>query len=173
MGAIARHGGRRGVEGCQSATEAIVLQGVEASIDRDGSVLEVVAELHAFTIERAERSGLVDAAHVQTHSAALAADKQPVGKIVARVGKVLAKARKVAVDVRTFAGGRIAGEAERPARGPIGQRGGLGLGSRAQAERRQYQSETEFDCEGGHPRYPPSVVTLIRSGYQERQLRCF
>src|SRR5206468_9331734 len=107
--------------------------------------LEVVAELHAFRIERAERASLVDAAHAQAHAAAFIADKPAVRKIVARRGKAAgvtaAKARKVAIIVRSLAGIQAAAEAE-PARGPICHWSGLGVGrSPAQAERRHDECE--------------------------------
>ena len=105
MRAIAGHCGGRGVEGRKSAANAgIVFQRVEPAIDRHGSVLEVVAELHAFAIERAERSSLADAVRAQAHAAAaFVADKPAVRKIVARRGKAVGgtavKARNVAVRV--------------------------------------------------------------------------
>src|SRR6202023_2995700 len=118
-----------GVEGGKRATDAgIIFQGVETGIDREGQptpVFEVVAELHAFGIERAEVAKsciLVDAAHAQTHAAAFAADKPAVRKIVAHIGKAAAsgvaavKAQKVAVSVRALADGYIATDAEGRAR---------------------------------------------------------
>src|SRR5260370_516906 len=108
MRAVAGQCAGGGVKGSKRAPDAgIVFQGVETGIDRDGCVLEVVAELHAFVIKRAaERCILVEAVHAQTHAAALAADEPAVRKVVARVGKAAAsgaaavKARKVAVGVR-------------------------------------------------------------------------
>src|SRR5260370_30244315 len=155
MHAIAGQCAGRGVEGGKRATDGgIIFQGVETGIDREGlaaRVLEVVAELHAFVIKRAEiaeRAIPVDAAHAES-PAAFAADKPAVGKIVARIGKAGAsgvtavKARKVAVSVRALAGGQIATEAEGPAWGPICHRRGLGMGrSPALTERRQYEYET-------------------------------
>jgi hypothetical protein len=47
MGTIAGHRRGRGVEGKRAADAAVVFQGVETGIDRDGRVLEVVAELTA------------------------------------------------------------------------------------------------------------------------------
>src|SRR3981189_2957467 len=145
MRAIAGQCAGRGVEGGKRATDAgIIFQGVETGIDREGRVLEGVAELHAFVIKRAniaERSILVDAVHAQTHAA--------YRKIVVHIGKAAAagvtavKARKVAVSVRALAGGQIATEADGPAWDPIGHGGGLRIGrSPAQTERRQYQCET-------------------------------
>src|SRR6266849_8882018 len=145
MRAIAGQCAGRGVEGGKRATDAgIIFQGVETGIDREGRVLEGVAELHAFVIKRAniaERCILVDAVHAQTHAA--------YRKIVAHIGKAAAsgvtavKARKVAVSVRALADGYIATEADGPAWDPICHRGGLGMGrSPAQTERRQYECET-------------------------------
>src|SRR5580765_6650852 len=138
MGAIAWQGAGCGVEGSKRATDAsIIFQGVEPGIDREGGVLEVVAELHALVIKRAdiaERSILVDTVHAQTHAAAFAADKPAVRKIVARIGKAAAsgvtavKARKVAVSVRALADGWVAAQADGPAWDPICHRGGLGMG---------------------------------------------
>src|SRR5450631_458532 len=153
MRAIARQCAGHGVEGGKRVTDAgVIFQGVEPGIDREGCVLEVVAELHALVIKRAEiteRSIQVDAVHAQTHAAAFAADKPAVRKIVAHIGKAAAsgvtalKARKVAVSVRVLADGQIATEADRPAWNPIVHSGGLGMGrSPAQTERRQYQCET-------------------------------
>src|ERR1700731_1454977 len=140
MRAIAWQCAGHGVEGGKRAADAgIIFQGVETRIDREGypaRVLEVVAELHALVIKRAEiaeRSILVDAVHAQTHAAAFAADKPAVRKIVAHRGKAAAsgvtavKARKVAVSVRALAGGQTT-EADGPAWGPIWHRGGLGMG---------------------------------------------
>src|SRR6266851_10161726 len=134
MRAIAWQCTGRAVEGGKRATDAgIIFQGVETGIDREGCVLEVVAEV----IKRAdiaERSIPVDAVHAQTHAAAFAADKPAVRKIVAHIGKAAAsgvtavKARKVAVSVRALADGQIATEADGPAWGPICHRGGLGMG---------------------------------------------
>src|ERR1700724_4900667 len=91
MRAIAWPGAGHGVEGRKRVTDAgVIFQGVETGIDREGCVLEVVAELHALVIKRAEiaeRSIPVDAAHAQTHAAAFAADKPAVRKIVAHRGK--------------------------------------------------------------------------------------
>src|SRR5258708_36962254 len=128
MRAIARQRAGHGVEGGKGTTDAeIIFQGVETGIDREGwpaRVLEVVAELHALVIKRAdiaERSVLVDAVHAQTHAAAFAADKPAVRKIVAHIGKVAAsgatavKARQCAVSVRALADGWIATEADGPA----------------------------------------------------------
>src|ERR1700730_8938409 len=154
MRAVAGQCAGHGVEGGKRATDAgTVFQGVEAGIDRErqpARVFEVVAELHALVIKRAaERSTLVDAVHAQTHAAAFAPDKPAVRKIVAHSGKAAAsgvtavKARKVAVRVRPLADGRIAPEADGPARDPISHSGGLGVGrSPARTERRQYQCET-------------------------------
>src|ERR1700694_4729455 len=156
MRAIAGQCAGHGVEGGTRATDAgAIFQGVETCIDRKGQsacVSEVVAELHAFVIERAviaERSTPIDAVHAQTHPPASPADKPAARKIVAHIGKAAAsgvtavKARKVIVSVRTLAGGRIAAEAEGPAWDPICHRGSLGVGrSPAQTERRQYQCET-------------------------------
>src|SRR6188768_3153192 len=149
MRAKAGHRSGHGVEGRKNAANAgIVFQRVEAGIERDGCVLEVVAELHAFGIERAERAGLVEAA--QAHGAAFIADKPAVRKIVARRGKAAgvaaAKAGKNAVGIGTLAGIQIAAEAE-PARGPVSHRGGLGVGgSPAKAERRdEREAEAESD----------------------------
>src|SRR6266851_110894 len=156
MRAIAGQCAGRSVEGGKRATDAgIIFQGVETGIDREGQparVLEVVAELHALVIKRAdiaERSILVDAVHAQTHAAAFAADKPAVRKTVAHIGKAAAsgvtavKARKVAVSVRVLAGGQIATEADGPAWDPICHGSGLGMGrSPAETERRQYECET-------------------------------
>src|ERR1700730_2829752 len=153
MRAIAWQCAGHGVEGRKRAADAgVVFQRVETGIDREGCVLEVVAELHALVIKRVEiakRSIPVDAVHAQTHAAAFAADKPAVRKIVAHRGKAAAsgvtavKARKVAVRVRTLADGWIAREADGPARDPISHSGGLGGGgSAAWIERRQYQCET-------------------------------
>src|SRR5258708_32214867 len=93
MPAIASQCAGRGVEGSKRVTDAgIVFQGVETGIDRErrpARVLEVVAELHALGIKRAdiaERSVLVDAVHAQTHGAASAADEPAVRQIVAPFG---------------------------------------------------------------------------------------
>jgi len=114
--------------------------------------LEVVAELHAFVMKRAditERSVLVDAVHAQTHAATFATDKPAARKIVAQIGRAAAtsatavKARKVGVSVRALVDGWIAAEADGPAWDPICHRGGLGMGrSPAQTERRQYACES-------------------------------
>jgi len=117
MRAIAGQCAGRGVEvGKRAADAGIVFQGVEAGIDRDGRAREVVTELHAFVGERwcfAEYSGLTEAVHAQTQSAAFAADKPAVRKIVAR-GKAAAsatiKGRKSAVRVRALVGGQVAAE---------------------------------------------------------------
>src|SRR5882757_7420783 len=117
MRAIARQCAGRGVEvGKRAPDSGIVFQGVEAGIDRDGRALEVVTELHAFVGERwcfAECSGLAEAVHAQTQSAAFAADKPAVREMVAR-GKTAAsatvKARKSTVRVRALVGGRTAAE---------------------------------------------------------------
>src|SRR6202171_2283889 len=113
MRAIARQCAGHGVEGGKRASDAgAIFQGVETGIDREGCVLEVVAELHALVIQRAkiaERSIPVDAVHAQTHAAAFVADKPAVRKIVAHRGKDAAsgvtavKARKVTVSVRALA----------------------------------------------------------------------
>src|ERR1700730_12174234 len=112
MRAIAWQCAGHGVEGRKRVTDAgVIFQGVETGIDREGCVLEVVAELHALVIKRAEiaeRSIPVDAVHTQTHAATFAADKPAVRKIVAHRGKAAAsgvtavKARKVAVSVRAL-----------------------------------------------------------------------
>src|SRR6266481_6955008 len=98
MRAIAWQCAGHGVEGGKRATDAgVIFQGVETGIDRDGQptrAFEVVTELHAFAIERAEiaKSCIpVDAAHAQTHAAAFAADKPAVRKIVAHIGKAAAE----------------------------------------------------------------------------------
>src|SRR6476660_4804205 len=139
MRAIAGQCAGRGVErGKRAANAGIIFQGVETGIDREGQparVFEVVAELHAFVIKRAEIAERipVDAAHAQT-PAAFAADKPAVRKIVARIGKAAAsgvtavKARKVAVSVRALADGWVAAQADGPAWDPICHRGGLGMG---------------------------------------------
>src|SRR6266481_2230007 len=106
MRTIAGHRAGHGVEGRKSATDAgIVFQRVDAGIERDGRVLELVAKLHAFGIARAERASLVDAA--QAHATAFIADKPAVRKIGARRGKAPAvsatKAPKIAIGVRTLA----------------------------------------------------------------------
>src|ERR1700737_613016 len=153
MRSIAGQCAGRGVEGGKRATDAgIIFQGVETRIDRDGQptgVLEVIAELYAFVIERtdiAESSILVDAVHAQTHAATFGADEPAVRKIVAHMGKAAAsgaaavKARKIAVSVRARADGQIVTEADGPAWDPICYWGGLGVsGSRAQTECRQCQ----------------------------------
>src|ERR1019366_2645283 len=109
--AIAGQGSGHVVErGKRTADAGVIFQGVETGIERDGQsarIPEVVAELHAFVTQIAERGILGDAvhaqAHAQAHAAAFAADKPAVGKIVARIGKApasdvaAAKARKVAV----------------------------------------------------------------------------
>src|ERR1700737_3613107 len=118
MRAIAWQCAGHGVEGGKRATDAgIIFQGVETRIDREGypaRVLEVIAELHALVIKRAdiaERSILVDAVHAQTQAAPLPPQKPAVRKIVAHMGKAAAsgvtavKARKAAVSVRALADG--------------------------------------------------------------------
>src|ERR1700730_823666 len=152
MRAIAWQCAGHGVEGRKRAADAgVKFQRVETGIDREGCVLEIVAELHALVIKRAEiaeRSIPVDAAHAQTHAAAFAADKPAVRKIVAHRGKAASgvtavEARKVAVSVGALADRWIATEAGGPAWNPIVHGGGLGMGrSPAQTERRQYQCET-------------------------------
>src|SRR6267378_8605413 len=153
MRAIAGQRAGHGIEGGKRATDAAaIFQGVETAKDREGQparVLEVVAELHAFIIDIAERASLVDAVHAQTHAAAFAADKPAVREIVAHIGKAAAsgitavKARKVAVSVRVLAGGWIATEADGPAWDPICNGVGLGMGrSPAETERRQYECES-------------------------------
>src|ERR1700730_7533155 len=93
MRAIAGHCAGDGVEAGKRTTDAsIVFQAVETGIDRDGRAIEVVAELHAVAGERgdiAPASTLTKAVHAQPHSAAFAADKPAVRKIVAR-GKAAA-----------------------------------------------------------------------------------
>src|ERR1700732_1217091 len=117
MRAIAGQCAGRGVEVGKRATDAgIVFQGVEAGIDRDGRAREVITELHAFVGERwccAECSGLAEAVHAQTQSAAFAADEPAVRKIVAR-GKGAASAtvkdRTSAVRVQALVGVQAAAE---------------------------------------------------------------
>src|SRR5258705_3915723 len=120
MHAVAGRGAGHGVEAGQGSS--IEFQGVETGIDRDGRVLEVVAELRAFVGERgdiAPRSSLAEAVNAQTQSAPLAADKPSVLEIVAR-GKVAAsggaaaEGQKVAVRVRALVRSRVAAKAGLP-----------------------------------------------------------
>ena len=92
--------------GANAAADAgIVFQRVETGIEGDGrpaAVLQAVAELHAFAIERAETAERALAEAAEAHAVALAADKKAVRKIVARVGRAVSdvaevEARKVAV----------------------------------------------------------------------------
>src|ERR1700754_378064 len=122
MRAIAGQRAGGGVEGRKRAANAgVVFQGVEAGIDRERCVLELVADLRAFRIKRAaERAGLVDAVHAVSHAAGSAADKPAVRKSGAHVGKAASgvtavEACKAAVNVRALADGQIAVKTDGPA----------------------------------------------------------
>src|SRR4051812_41692549 len=166
MRAVARQRAGHRVEWRKSATDAgLVFQGVKSAVDRERqpAVLEAVAKLHAFGIDRAEiaKGGILpDAAQAQAHAhaATLAADEPAARKIIAHVGNAAAtgvtavKARKVAVGGRALASRRIVTEAEGPAWCPICQRGGLGVDRwRAQRKRSHNQCETSLTEENGHP----------------------
>ena len=147
----------------------------------DGRILEVVAELHAFGLERAERTRLVDAAQAHaakthaTQAAAFIADKKAVAEIVACRGKAAGrnavKARKTAIDVHALAGIQIAAEAE-PARGPVVDRSRLRMSCRpAEAKRRDHQDKTRSDCEHEHPCFRQCPVNIAdgRSLQKDRE----
>lgn len=136
---------------CVAADARIVFQRVETGKEGDGrpaAVLQAVAELHAFAIERPETAEGALAETAEAHGVALAADKKAVRKIVARIGRTVSdvaevKARKVPVRVRALVRRRISPESHRPARNPITHRPGLGVGRLpAQTEHRRGKYET-------------------------------
>ena len=134
-----------------AADAGIVFERVETGKEchgRPAPILQAVAELHAFAIDRAETAERTLAEAAEAHVVALATDKKAVRKIVARIGGAISdipevEARKVAVCVRALVRRRVSPEAHRPAWDPITHRPGLGAGRLpTQTEHRRGKYET-------------------------------